>query len=111
MSYSTEQDLRINGLVLKQDLRLEYVVAQLQPSTQQILCVVDCYLLRWFHRKEDIPRGLMFEHKGKDVETISYSFRCQRTDSLYTFFLDSVSRFLCTREEEECVGRVVKISN
>lgn len=111
MTCPIDQELKIKDLLLKQDFRLEFLVGQLQTSTEKILCVVDGYSLRWYSEREQIPKGLMFEHKAKGLGVTAYYFRCELTDSLFAFFLEPISRFLCVREEEECVGRIVKISN
>lgn len=82
-------------VTLVNEMEFESVVGQLQTSTNRILCVKDGATLYIFD-PETIPPYIDLEDEGVDEHTglPIFNFRSRSCESLYTFFLKTVSDWI-----------------
>ena len=101
------------SLYLQNGDSMEALLGQVQKSCPEILCVVDGYYVKYYKDLAELPKTLIFEHKQRHRKTkvIDYYYRCTISDSLYSFFLETVHDYLKVEEENNCIGRVVEMSS
>lgn len=86
----------IESLALTNGSSYELVVAQLQPHTNNILCVRDGSILLIYQGGYEIPPGIK-RRNGKhypDHHVTIYNYRSVADDSLYSFFHSTVDSWL-----------------
>ena len=88
---------RINNadLVLKQGCTSEFVISQLQYSSDKILCLRNGWQLLWYHDSKLIPSDIHLEYvkDNNEIETQEFHYRCSDGD-LYVFFLPELSAWI-----------------
>lgn len=86
---STHFDVSIpdnHTLRVSQDSTFEHFIAQLQPLSSKLLCVIDGTTLRYYDNAKLFPTNIRFDYKQKHGSVVEYYFRDNSDDTLYCVF-------------------------
>lgn len=83
-----------------QEATFENFVAQFQPYTSKLLCVVDGTSLRYYDKTRALPGNLRFDYKQRRGTLTEYYFRDIDNDTLYCVFGREAARTIYPRINE-----------